>query len=225
MSNSIFKILPLGLLGAVYLSLTSIGEAKAFTFAEPPDSGPVLINAADTTALGAVGPSSTIDGFIAADNPNVSPDRNKADLFKILIDVDGTFTAATEGRSGSVRNPLIPIEDPYIYLFDSTGLLITSDDDSGPAFQDFITQFLTAGNYYLGITKYGHAPTFDADNILTGWSGDFGEFSVSDTENRSAYRINLTHTPAVAVPTPALLPGLLGMGLSLWRKRKEEALV
>jgi hypothetical protein len=30
---------------------------------------------------------------------------------------------------------------------------------------------------------------------------------------------------AVPVPTPALLPGLVGMGLSFWRKRKEEASV
>jgi hypothetical protein len=213
------------MIGTVCLSLGTIGEAKAFTFSEPPDAGPRLNNAADTTGFGAVGPSSTIEGFIAADNPNISPDQNKADLFKILIDADGTFTAATEGRDPNRgdREPY-PIEDPVLYLFDSTGALITFDDDSGPDYQDFITQFLTAGNYYLGITKYGHSPTYDSNNVLTGWSGDFGEFSESDTENRSAYRINLTHT-AAAVPTPALLPGLVGLGLSVWRKRKEESLV
>lgn len=28
---------------------------------------------------------------------------------------------------------------------------------------------------------------------------------------------------ATLVPTPALLPGLIGLGLGLWRKRKAEA--
>jgi hypothetical protein len=28
---------------------------------------------------------------------------------------------------------------------------------------------------------------------------------------------------ATPVPTPALLPGLIGLGLGLWRKRKAEA--
>jgi hypothetical protein len=208
------------MIGTVCLSLGTIGEAKAFTFSEPPDAGARLINAADTTSLGAVGPSSTIEGFIAADDPNVSPDKNKADLFRILIDTDGTFTAATEGRTG--RN-LTPIDDPYLYLFDKDGKLIAEDDDGGsPVLQSLITQFLTAGNYYLGIAKYPHSPTFNNAGILTGWSGDFG-YTPSDQDNRSAYRINLTHT--AAVPTPALLPGLVGMGLSIWRKRKEEALV
>lgn len=32
----------------------------------------------------------------------------------------------------------------------------------------------------------------------------------------------LTFTPATPIPTPALLPGLLGMGIAAWRKRKGE---
>jgi Bacterial pre-peptidase C-terminal domain len=224
------------MIGSACLSLGTIGEAKAFTFSEPPDAGAKLNNAADTTGLGAVGSSSTIEGFIAKHDPDlVSPDtdKNKADLFKILIDVDGTFTAQTEGRDPNAANrPPNPIEDPFLYLFDSSGMLITDNDDiSYPDnLQSSITQFLTAGNYYLGITKYGHNPTYDSSDILTGWSGDLGKDNLtangnsSDRENRSAYRINLTHTPT-GVPTPALLPGLVGMGLSVWRKRKEESRV
>jgi hypothetical protein len=214
------------MIGTVCLSLGTIGEAKAFTFSEPPDAGAKLNNAADTTGLGAVGSSSTIEGTIARHNPD--GDINKADLFQILIDADGDFTATTESRDPNRpdRQPY-PIEDPFLYLFDSTGQLIASDDDSAGNRQSSIAQFLTAGNYYVGITKYGHNPLFNASNVLTGWLGDLGQTSAgpSDANNISAYRINLTHTPLVAVPTPALLPGLVGMGLSVWRKRREAALV
>lgn len=30
----------------------------------------------------------------------------------------------------------------------------------------------------------------------------------------------LPDVPATSVPTPALLPGLIGLGLSIWRKRR-----
>jgi hypothetical protein len=42
----------------------------------------------------------------------------------------------------------------------------------------------------------------------------------------STHSNDVTFSPdltATAVPTPALLPGLLGFGLSIWRKRKAEA--
>ncbi|MFM7471148.1 MAG: PTPA-CTERM sorting domain-containing protein [Nodosilinea sp.] len=32
-------------------------------------------------------------------------------------------------------------------------------------------------------------------------------------------------SPPVAVPTPALLPGLIGMGVAAWRKRQGESTV
>jgi hypothetical protein len=55
-----------------------------------------------------------------------------------------------------------------------------------------------------------------------------------DSEGASQYfdRIRLTSTQAAfesdnhafrAVPTPALLPGLVGIGVSLWRKRRQQA--
>jgi hypothetical protein len=225
MRQFMHKTLPLALVGAACLSLATIGEAKAFTFTESAngDAGARLSTAADTTGFGAVGASSTIEGLITADDPTVNPDRNKADLFKILIASPGEFNATTEGRDPNRpdRQPY-PIEDPFLYLFDITGQLIASDDDSAGSRQSSIVRFLAAGRYYLGITKYGHNPQFDS-NVLTGWSGNLGQTSAgpTDANNVSAYRINLTHTPT-PVPTPALLPGLVGMGLSLWRKQQKE---
>jgi hypothetical protein len=36
--------------------------------------------------------------------------------------------------------------------------------------------------------------------------------------------VTVSADPTTAIPTPALLPGLLGFGVSVWRKRKSEAI-
>jgi hypothetical protein len=46
------------------------------------------------------------------------------------------------------------------------------------------------------------------------------EFSFSESIGDQAFRL---HGNATAVPTPALLPGLVGMGMAAWRKRKAVA--
>lgn len=51
-------------------------------------------------------------------------------------------------------------------------------------------------------------------------------FVVSDVGTVGAFRVDevtLTADEATAVPTPALLPGLIGMGVVTLRKRKQEA--
>jgi hypothetical protein len=47
---------------------------------------------------------------------------------------------------------------------------------------------------------------------------------VNSQKSESTYA-KFTATGVVPVPTPALLPGLVGMGLSFWRKQKEEVQV
>jgi hypothetical protein len=211
----------LGFLGAVGLSLVTIGQAQAFSFNESSDAGFKPSNAADTTVYGAVGLSSTIEGLLPARDFVTGNDKNKADLFKILIDSDGLFTALTEGRDpNSPKKAPNPILDPILYLFDSDGRYITSDDDSGPARQSKLTQLLAAGTYYLGITKYGLTPNYTNGGVLKNWGGTID--AIGADSQVSAYRINLSHD-ATPVPTPAMLPGLVGMGLGLWRKRKALA--
>jgi hypothetical protein len=208
MNKSIFQVLPLGFLGAVGLSLASIGEAKAFNFSESYDAGAWAGTSANTTGIPedvAVDLSSTIKGVLSGgDDP--------ADVFKILIDSPGEFTAVANTM---VREPIKP---PNLYLFDNFGRFLTSDVGAS---QSGISRFLNSGNYYLGIVKSVFIPTFNTPKVLTGWIGT----SNSAPENTSiiTYQIDLTHVKSV--PTPALLPGLVGMGLSVWRKRKEEARV
>ncbi len=64
---------------------------------------------------------------------------------------------------------------------------------------------LLAGNRIDVVFPLGFAPG-DAPN-LTSISGQLG------------FKIDLTVEP-IPIPTPALLPGLVGMGLAAWRKRR-----
>jgi hypothetical protein len=56
-------------------------------------------------------------------------------------------------------------------------------------------------------------------------------FSANATEYFNQIQLSSASTPAFesdnhafrAVPTPALLPGLVGIGVSLWRKRRQQA--
>jgi hypothetical protein len=116
MSNSIFKSLSLGVIGAACLSLGTIGQAQAFVFTEASngDAGFTRGTAADTTGLlgtEAVGLDSTIYGSIAKSNydpygepSDYNADKNKVDLFKILIDAPGNLTAITAGHGKKIRS-------------------------------------------------------------------------------------------------------------------------
>jgi hypothetical protein len=56
------------------------------------------------------------------------------------------------------------------------------------------------------------------DNTTVGFDGT--TFSTNYSIGDQAFRL---HGNATAVPTPALLPGLMGMGMAVWRKRKAVA--
>lgn len=128
-------------------------------------------------------------------NPN-----SDADLFSFFWG-GGNFNARTSSSF-----------DPILSLFNSAGTLLTQNDDSFGTLQSFISQTgLTQGQYLLGIASFpnfaGNGPTF---GNRPGGSG-------------GAYSIALNQPTATAVPTPALLPGLIGMGVAALRKRKAEA--
>jgi hypothetical protein len=78
---------------------------------------------------------------------------------------------------------------------------------------------LTGFTYFTATGAADITGTFR--NVTTGTSiGASGSFTsqLVLTPANSSYSISL-----VAIPTPALLPGLAGLGLAAWRKRKEQA--
>jgi hypothetical protein len=69
--------------------------------------------------------------------------------------------------------------------------------------------------YFSNIYKHGDW----FDGIGGNWAGLSGAFPGSEALYESLVVRNL---PATSVPTPALLPGLIGMGLGAVRKRREN---
>jgi hypothetical protein len=214
-----FKKLTMSLFGAACVALGTGQSAQALTFSEPPDAGQLLTNAADTTANSVGNDGATnltqITGRLAG----------ATDLFKIKLDQDSVFSALAQGI------PNNPVLDPQLFLFDSVGRGLFANDDGGAGLTAKIEATLTAGIYYLGISKYDRDPLdangneifpdgpftaqvqpFDPNAILNRWRG-----VPSEGSSLANYEILLTATP---VPTPALLPGLMGMGLGVWRRRK-----
>jgi hypothetical protein len=69
----------------------------------------------------------------------------------------------------------------------------------------------------------GAAGTFNQTFTSGGLFG-IGIVDIGDTTGDSSITLsNATFTSATAVPTPALLPGLIGLGLSAMRKRKQQS--
>ena len=125
--------------------------------------------------------------------------NNDADLFSFIW-AGGDFTA-TVGSSF----------DPILSLFNSTGGLLAQNDDFF-GFQSFISlNGLAQGQYLLGMASY---PNFAADGPTFN--------TVGIGSSGGSYSITLNQ-PTTAIPTPALLPGLIGLGVAALRKRKAEA--
>lgn len=117
--------------------------------------------------------------------------------------------------------------DSVIYLFsndsslDLSDLIAGTDDFEGTdtngsvSFLDaYLSVFLNPGSYRLFISDF----FFTAEEAIAGIQTD-DNFFVTPADYRIDFVGDVSATP---IPTPALLPGLIGMGVAAWRKRKNE---
>ena len=66
-------------------------------------------------------------------------------------------------------------DDSMLFLFDSQGSVVASDDDSGEGAASLIdTEQLEAGTYYAVVTTYPNSPVLDAHARLDRFSDDGG---------------------------------------------------
>ena len=90
-------------------------------------------------------------------------------------------------------------DDSQIYLFDSDGYLVASNDDFD-GLQSRLSQILlpSSGLYYIAVTTYGNSPQLTPQGQLTGWSGSGGSFIEYTLTLRG-----LTPSGQLALPTTA----------------------
>jgi hypothetical protein len=185
-------------------------RANAFTFDETADIGKLMGDAQD------VGNASEINGRVSF--------LDDIDLFKVRIDQDGmsTFDANPMAlEDGSERLNI------NIFLFNAMGNPLASIEPR--ELDNMIINFNTvAGDYFLGIGSddldaldekgnriAGNDSGIDmADGILGGWQ--------TGSESIGKYNIKISTVPTDAVPTPALLPGLIALGAKAMRKKKQD---
>ena len=101
------------------------------------------------------------------------------DYFEIPVPTDGfRLSVFTEGDT-----------DTYGTLFDRNGVSLSSDNDSGEAFNFHIVQVLDAGTYYLSISGFS----------ISGFFGDTGDYSLVVEEAAP------DHGNSIATATPVAI--------------------
>jgi hypothetical protein len=201
---------------AIGLLSASSAQALEFTEAASTDVGELLGDAADA------GTADLIRGAIDTRTVNGVEVRD-VDLFKIFI--------PTTGQSTFDANPADtgPRLNINLFLFNEMGNPLFSRE---PVELDSMTIdfFTPAGVYFLGIAS-DDLDAFDAmNNLIAGndspdtgvvnGAGVLARWSPGN-ETTGKYSIKISTIPT-AVPTPALLPGLIGMGLSLMRRQRQK---
>ncbi len=204
------------LLGMVFI-LALLNNVASANWTEIGDAGNLPGVAQAVTGGGAL---NTISGTIGS--------GDVADMFLINIVNPLAFTASA---SGSI--------DPQLFLFDTLGLGIMSNDDGGPGLAALlpagdINGPTTAGLYYLAISDFDQDPTSVSGLIFpNGFGSVYGPTGPGGTDpisgwdpaiiSEGTYTIELSGVAPVGCPTTvpapgALLLGSLGMSIVSWVK-------
>ena len=209
---------------AAALMLTAVvaepADASAI-FTEGADAGNSLTTAANTgvTLTGAFGPLQ-INGSVSLEPSATLAGPDFVDLFCFSMG-PGLFTASTGmGLPGLIA-------DPVLYLFNSAGIGIAMDDESGGNAQALLSTHLVAGTYILAIAFAGVEPLdVDGDPIFD----SFASLAVISTKPLGAWlEVPFAVDPStvgsysvqLAVPLPGSLvlafAGLLALGTTRTR--------
>lgn len=200
--------------------LSLVPSVQAVTFTEVGDAGQLLGAAQE------VGPSvNTVSGAISF--------GGDIDLFKLLFDVATTVTF--DGIANDSDSDSDSDFDPNLHLFNAVGNPLAADDDGGIGLNSRIIFNIFPGIYYLAIgdnnieatDAFGmvisdnDAGVLNPNGVLGGWSGS-GTTSSSLTGTYELKFSTATAAGTTPIPTPALLPGLIGMGVAALRKKGQE---
>lgn len=138
--------------------------------------------------------------------------REGHDIYEFEAWEEGLLTLGLEVTAILPDNDYVD-DDTQLYLFDSLGTLLASNDDAlGSSYESLIDDFwVQEGDmFYVGVTTFDNPPLLGADNIITGWN-DIGGSHV-----RYDLNVDISTVPE---PSAWVLLGVGMTGLALFRKK------
>lgn len=223
--KNLAPVTAISLLFAVLFS----GQAQALTFTESSDAGESL-STAQVIPLEPLPllPLESISGSLTGD----------ADLFQIYLTGGQTFSATTLNADTLIElpvdallgNPTDILQDPQLFLFDSSGKGVYANNDFFGSPQATLPSGgfspKDSGIYYLAISGSGYYPVSSQGRIFpddsstgvfgpTGSGGNFpliGFAGTSDSNGRYTIALTGVQTSAKSVPEPGSTLALLGLG-------------
>jgi hypothetical protein len=205
--------------------LGASSQAQAFNFTEKADAGAGMQDAAMID--GNAGLSSQING-------NISSNKD-IDMFKFVLDVAGVTTFNATPDAGK-NTPQLNIN---MYLLNEIGNVISNFKEDRDLDPQSFSMKLNPGKYFLGIGSDDMDVLDAKGNLIAGNDtgvidpkGIFGRFKLQNGDAKTGeigesfgkFNIKIdTVANSTAVPTPALLPGLIAFGAGVLRKRKAQS--
>lgn len=185
---------------------------------------------ANTYSYGAAGSSERALGSVASGSLQsifgvkfdivAGPDPSQTEISSLIISYAGE-----QWRQGRKSPDLLDNERlDFQYSTDATAL-------SNGTWTDFDSLDLTPIDPYLsgvgsGVATDGNVKRKLMSATISGLSINPGDTLwlrwVDSNSSGNDFGLAIDDFSITAVPTPALLPGILGMGLGLWRKRKQQ---
>ncbi|WP_421657128.1 PTPA-CTERM sorting domain-containing protein [Leptothermofonsia sp. ETS-13] len=211
------NILPMAIAGAALLTLTTTGTAQAVTFFTNRTAWESAVGRFTTETFDAPVANAPVITFA---NGVTSTGSGGSILNEIgggtylgRVDTSGNFPDHFREIRWVFPKPVFGFAADWIDTTTGSGLTVSGNfDGSGVQTISFRDRLGDPGTGFLGIVGIASFSelVFREEVAVFGDIGD--EFFQVD---------NLSTT---VVPTPALLPGLIGLGLGIWRKRKPEAM-
>ncbi|NEQ54428.1 MAG: PTPA-CTERM sorting domain-containing protein [Leptolyngbya sp. SIO3F4] len=133
-----------------------------------------------------------------------------------LGDLKASLTHEDSGRSVTLFNrPGLSINPTFGDSSDFGGNY-TFADGFAPIPENIVPDILPSGTY----GPNNSFATFNGLNPFGTWTLTIEDFAISDTGMLGIWQLNIENSETI--PTPALLPGLIGMGMAALRKRRQQ---
>jgi len=196
---------------------------------------------ATTVALGIAGPAQAADFSFRGTFAN----NNDVQLFNFTVGSPSDVILKTLSYAGGTQADGTVVSrggfDPILSLFNGSGTYIASNDDGGslvPAdtnglrYDTYLRRVLDPGSYTVAVSQFSNfskAADARAGNLSQGFRYDNNFLLTAFDGRTNAWAFDVLNVERATVPnptpvpTPALLPGLIGLGLGVLRKRKAEA--